>query len=108
MSDAFAVIATGGKQYLVRPGQTIRVETLAGEPSSPVTFSDVLLVVNGEDVRVGTPLVQGASVAGMIVKHGRQKKVVGVKFKPKKRYRKKFGHRQHFTEVRIDTIHPVP
>lgn len=104
MGEPFAVISTGGKQYLVRSGQTIRVEKLSGEPSSPVTFSDVLLVVNDNDVRLGTPHVPGASVTGTIVKHGRHKKVIGIKFKPKKRYRKKFGHRQHFTEVRIVEI----
>lgn len=103
-NDIFAVIATGGKQVLVRPGMKIRIETLDGEPSTPVTFGDVLLVVSGDDVRVGTPSVTGASVKGTIVRHGRHKKVVGVKFKAKKRYRRTFGHRQHFTEVRIERI----
>lgn len=104
MQEDFAVIATGGKQLLVRPGATIRVEKLVGEPNSPVTFGDVLLVVQGEQVSVGAPTVSGASVAGTIVRHGRTDKVVGVKFKAKKRYRRKFGHRQHFTEVKIETI----
>jgi len=104
MSETLAVVATGGKQVLVRPGDTIRVEKLEGEPKTPVTFDQVLLIAQGEDVRVGQPTVQGAVVTGTIVKHGRHKKVVGVKFKPKKRYRRKFGHRQHYTEVRIDEI----
>lgn len=104
MSDAFAVIATGGKQVLVRPGATIRIETIDGEPASPVTFNEVLLVTNGDDVSVGAPKVLGASVTGTIVGHGRHKKVVGVKFKAKKRYRRKFGHRQHYTEVKITGI----
>lgn len=104
MPDTFAVITTGGKQVLVRPGQTIRVESLPGEPSSSVQFSDVLLVANDEGVRVGTPTVSGATVTGTLLAHGRHKKVVGVKFKAKKRYRRKFGHRQRFTEVRINTI----
>lgn len=104
MAETFAVIATGGKQLLVRPGDTVRIEKLPGDPASPVTFSAVLLVVNGENVRVGNPTVAGVSVTGTVVSQGRHKKVVGVKFKPKKRYRRKFGHRQHFTEVRIDTI----
>lgn len=104
MSDTFAVIATGGKQVLVRPGQTIRIETLPGEPASTVTFKEVLLVASGESVSVGKPTVSGATVAGTIVAHGRHKKVVGVKFKAKKRYRRKFGHRQHYTEVTINEI----
>lgn len=104
MSETCAVIATGGKQVLVRPGATIRVETLDGEPASPVTFNEVLLVTNGDDVLVGAPTVSGASVTGTILRHGRHDKVVGVKFKAKKRYRRKFGHRQHYTEVKITTI----
>lgn len=103
-SRTIAIIATGGKQVLVRPGQTIRVEKLSGDPASPVSFPEVLLVAKGEDVRVGTPTVSGATVTGTIVEHGRHKKVVGVKFKAKKRYRRKFGHRQHYTEVRIGAI----
>lgn len=99
-----AIIATGGKQVLVQPGKTIRVEQLAGEPNSPVTFTEVLLVVRGDEVALGTPTVPGASVTGTVMAHGRHKKVIGVKFKAKKRYRRKFGHRQHYTEVRINEI----
>lgn len=104
MSDVLAVIATGGKQVLVRPGDTVRVESLEGDKDSPVTFSEVVLLARGQDVRVGRPTVTGATVTGTIVRQGRHKKVIGIKFKAKKRYRKKFGHRQHFTEVRINEI----
>lgn len=104
MSEMAAVIGTGGKQYLVRPGDTVRVEKIDGEPASPVTFTDVLLLTGGEETKVGQPTVPGTSVTGTIVKHGRHRKVVGVKFKAKKRYRRKFGHRQHYTEVRIEEI----
>ncbi len=104
MSEQLAVIATGGKQYLVRPGETIKVETLTGEPNASVTFGDVLLTANGNDVRVGTPTVAGATVTGTILSHGRHDKVIGIKFKAKKRYRKKFGHRQHYTEIKIVAI----
>ena len=104
MTDVFAVIATGGKQVLVRPGDTIRVEKLDGEPSATVTFPEVLLLTSGDDVRVGQPTVPGASVTGTIVKQSRHKKVIGIKFKAKKRYRKKFGHRQRYTEVKIEEI----
>lgn len=103
-SRMIAVITTGGKQYLVRPGEQIRIEKIDGEPASSVTFNEVLLVVNGDDVRVGAPTVSGAAVTGTVVGHGRHKKVVGVKFKAKKRYRRKFGHRQHYTEVKIQEI----
>ena len=104
MSDVLAVIATGGKQMLVRPGDTMRVEKLDGEPSAAVTFPDVLLFARGEEGRVGHPTVSGAVVTGTIVKHGRHDKVIGIKFKAKKRYRKKFGHRQRLTEVEIVSI----
>jgi large subunit ribosomal protein L21 len=104
MSEILAVIATGGKQYLVRPGQSIRVETLDGEANAPVNFPEVLMVANGDDVRVGTPTVPGVMVTGTVVKQGRHDKVIGVKFKAKKRYRRKFGHRQHFTEIKIQEI----
>lgn len=103
-SRIIAVIATGGKQVLVRPGDTIRIEKISGELTSAVTFNEVLLVANGDDVRIGAPVVSGATVTATIVGHGRHKKVVGVKFKAKKRYRRKFGHRQHYTEVKIQEI----
>jgi len=104
MSDTFAVIATGGKQTLVHTGETIRVESLPGDPGMPVTFTEVIVVTRDAETRIGQPTVAAATVQGIIVRHGRHKKVTGVKFKAKKRYRKKFGHRQHFTEVRIKEI----
>lgn len=104
MNTELAVIATGGKQYVVRAGEVVKVEKLPGNAGDPVTFSDVLLVVKGESVSVGSPLVPGAAVRGNIVEQGRADKVVGVKFRPKKRYKRTFGHRQHFTAVRIEDI----
>jgi large subunit ribosomal protein L21 len=104
MEQELAVIATGGKQYLVKPGEVVRIEKLSGDGDAPVSFSDVLLVVRGQNVQVGTPTVSGVTVRGSIVKQGRADKVVGVKFKPKKRQKMAFGHRQHFTEVKIDSI----
>lgn len=106
-SRSIAVIATGGKQYLVWPGDTIKVEKFAGDPNTPVAFGEVLLTASGDDVRVGTPTLAGASVTGTIVSHGRHDKVIGVKFKAKKRYRRKFGHRQHYTAVLINEIRTV-
>lgn len=104
MHEPLAVIATGGKQYLVRPEDIVRIEKIGGNEGESVTFSEVLLVVGGEQVSVGQPTVAGAIVKASIVKHGRAKKVVGVKFKPKKRQKKTFGHRQHYTAVKIEQI----
>jgi large subunit ribosomal protein L21 len=100
----YAVIAAGGKQYRVETGEILRVEKLKGEISGEVAFDRVLLLGNGEDVRIGQPVVEGASVKGHIVEQGKNKKILVFKFKRRKRYRRKQGHRQLFTAVRIDTI----
>lgn len=99
-----AVITSGGKQYLVAKDQTIRVEKLPGEAGADVKFDTVLLVASDAGTQVGRPLVPGAAVHGKIVQHGRQEKVWGVKLKPKKRQRKLFGHKQHYTKVKITGI----
>jgi large subunit ribosomal protein L21 len=100
----YAVIAAGGKQYRVETGEILRVEKLKGEVGGEVAFDRVLLLGNGEDVRIGQPVVEGASVKGHIVEQGKNKKILVFKFKRRKRYRRKQGHRQLFTAVRIDTI----
>jgi large subunit ribosomal protein L21 len=99
-----AVIKTGGKQYKVSEGDKIKVEKLEGEEGSKVVFSEVLFLSDEKDVKVGSPVVPGAKVEGKIIKTAKGKKVVGVKFKPKKRYKVKFGHRQTMTEVEITKI----
>ena len=99
----YAIIATGGKQYKVSEGDYIRVEKLGVEPGTEVVF-DQVLAVGGDDVKIGTPTVAGASVAATAVVNGRAKKVVVYKYKPKTGYHKKNGHRQAFTQVRIDKI----
>lgn len=104
MTQEFAVIATGGKQYLVSPGDVVRVEKLDGDVGASISFPDVLLTVKGEAVSVGQPTVSGAHVQATIVKHGRADKVVGVRFKPKKRQHTAFGHRQHYTDVKIEAV----
>jgi large subunit ribosomal protein L21 len=102
---SYAIIRTGGKQYRVEPGQTIRIQTLAAEAGSAVTFDDVILGSDGgNDPVAGTPTLAGASVTGEIVKHGRDKKIIVFKMKRRKNYAKKQGHRQGFTEVRINDI----
>ena len=99
-----AVIKTGGKQYLVSPGDKIKVEKLEAEEGTDVTFEEVLLCDkngDGKEVSVGDPLVKGATVTAKVIKNGKGKKLVIFKYKPKKRYKRKIGHRQTFTEVEI-------
>ncbi len=100
----YAVIQTGGKQYKVQPGETVVVEKLAGESGDNVTFEEVLLVADDEQVAVGRPHVDGATVTGEIVEQGRGKKLIVYKFKRRKNYRRKNGHRQDFTAVKINDI----
>ncbi|MBI4262383.1 50S ribosomal protein L21 [Candidatus Uhrbacteria bacterium] len=102
----FAVIKTGGKQYLVKEGQAIAVEKVPGNAGDAVSFAEVLLVgePDGSGVKVGTPLVQGARVQTLLVEQGKGKKVDVVKFKSKVRYRRKYGHRQPFTKVKVEKI----
>ncbi len=100
----YAIIRTGGKQFRVRPGQTLRMPTLLGEAGAEITFNDVLLGSDGSNVRTGVPSLDGAKVTGEIVRHGLGEKIVVFKFKRRKNYAKKQGHRQGFTEVRINDI----
>lgn len=100
----YAVIETGGKQYRVQEGDTIFIEKVAGNEGETLSFDKILLVSNGEEVKVGKPYVEGVSVEGNIVEHGKARKVVIFKFKRKKDYRKKQGHRQPYTRVKIEKI----
>jgi large subunit ribosomal protein L21 len=100
----YAVIKSGGKQFRAEPGKNIRVPSLDAEAGDTVTFDDVLLTSDGDTINVGTPAVEGASVTGEVVKHGRDRKVIVFKRKRRKGYRKKQGHRQGFTEIRIDEV----
>jgi large subunit ribosomal protein L21 len=99
----FAVIQTGGKQYRVAKGDSLRVEKLPGDVGGAVTFDKVLLV-GGESTKVGTPLVAGAKVSATIVAQDRDKKIIVFKFRRRKNYRRKNGHRQPFTELKITDI----
>lgn len=101
-----AVIATGGKQYRVSPGQTIMIEKIKGDhkKGDKVTFDKVLFVGDGDSATVGTPYISGAKVEAEIVEIGREQKVTVIKYKPKSRYFKKRGHRQPFFKVKIKTI----
>ncbi len=100
----FAVIVSGGKQYRVQEGQTLKVEKLAAEAGASVDFDRVLLVSNGDDVKVGAPVVEGAKVSAEVVSHGRGDKVKIIKFRRRKHHMKRQGHRQWFTEVKITGI----
>jgi large subunit ribosomal protein L21 len=100
----FAVIVSGGKQYRVQEGQTLKLEKLAVEAGSSVDFDRVLLVSNGDDVKVGAPVVEGAKVSAEVVSHGRGDKVKIIKFRRRKHHMKRQGHRQWYTEVKITGI----
>jgi large subunit ribosomal protein L21 len=101
---AYAIIRAAGKQYRVEPGKVIRMQTMPGDAGSKVTFEEVLLSADGSTVQTGTPLLAGAKVTGEIVRHGLGDKIVVFKFKRRKNYARKQGHRQGFTEVRIGAI----
>ena len=100
----YAVIRTGGKQTRVAPGESIRVEKLAGTVGDPVELPEVLLVGSEGEPRIGTPLVEGVKVIGTIMSQGRGPKIVVFKMKRRKGYRRKRGHRQAYTEVRVEKI----
>jgi large subunit ribosomal protein L21 len=100
----FAVIRSGGKQYRVNQGGSLRVEKLVGDVGSEITLDDVLMVGEEGDVKVGSPTVDGASVSGTITAQGRGPKLTVFKMKRRKGYRRKYGHRQDYTEIRVDSI----
>ena len=100
----YAVIKSGGKQYRVAPGQTIRLEKVAGEVGAKIELGNILLVENDGNVQVGSPLVANAKIEATVVEHDRAKKILIFKKKRKKQYRRTAGHRQDYTAVRIDNI----
>ena len=100
----YAIIRTGGKQYQVAPGEQVRVEKLGGEVGDTVELADVLLVADGENVKIGQPVVEGAKVTAQIVEQGKAKKVLVFKKKRRKGYKVKRGHRQQYTALRIEGI----
>ena len=100
----YAVVKTGGKQYRVQSGESVRVESLSAEVGAAVSFDEVLMVGEGESVRVGTPFLAGAKVNATVVAHGRGEKVRIFKMRRRKHFQNSQGHRQGYTEVRIDDI----
>jgi large subunit ribosomal protein L21 len=100
----YAVIKTGGKQYRVAEGEILQVEKLEAEEGASVDFNDVLMIADGDQITVGTPLIDGSKVTATVKSHGRGKKIEIVKFKRRKHHRKQMGHRQYYTEVEITGI----
>ena len=100
----FAVLKTGGKQYKVSEGDLVQVEKLDGNVGDEVTLDQVMMVGEGEDLKIGSPFVDGCSVTGVVTKQFRDKKVLVFKFKRRQKYRRKNGHRQSLTELKITGI----
>ena len=100
----YAIVRTGGKQYQVEAGDTLRVEKLQGEVGDTVELDDVLLVVDGESVKIGQPVVEGAKVVAKVVEQGRHKKIIVFKKKRRQGYQVKKGHSQMYTALKIETI----
>jgi large subunit ribosomal protein L21 len=101
---AYAIIRTAGKQFKVEPGKIIRIPSVENSAGESITFGEVLLASDGTAVQTGAPVIEGASVTAEIVRHARDKKIVVFKFRRRKNYARKQGHRQGFTEVRIQEI----
>jgi large subunit ribosomal protein L21 len=100
----YAVIKTGGKQYRVNQGDKLKIEKITGDVGANVVLDQILTVVDGDNVTIGSPIVRGASVTATLVSHGRHDKVQIFKMRRRKHYRKSQGHRQSFTEIQIDKI----
>jgi large subunit ribosomal protein L21 len=100
----YAVVKTGGKQYRVSPGDSIDVEKLPHEVGEQIELDQVLLVANGSGAKIGQPLVKGAKVKATVTRQAKGRKVIIFKYRPSKRYRRRKGHRQHYTRLRIDDI----
>lgn len=100
----YAVIVSGGKQHRVQEGETLKLEKIETETGGAIVFDRVLMVINGEDVKVGAPVVEGAKVTAEVVSHGRHDKIRILKFRRRKHHMKRMGHRQWYTEVKITGI----
>jgi large subunit ribosomal protein L21 len=100
----YAVIQTGGKQYRLSAGDTVRVETLDAEEGASVEFDNILMVADGDNIKLGTPYIDGGKVVAKVKAHGRHKKIEIIKFNRRKHYDKRTGHRQNYTELEITDI----
>lgn len=102
--NMYAVITSGGKQYRVIEGQTLKLEKLLYDVGAAFNFDQILMVANGDDIKVGKPYVEGSKVVASVIAHGRRDKIRIVKFRRRKHHRKQMGHRQYYTEVKITQI----
>ena len=100
----YAIVSSGGKQYKVQKGEILRVEKISGDIGAPVSFDKILMFSDGENVNIGQPVLENVSVNGHIVEQDKAKKIIVFKYKRRKRYRRKQGHRQQYTAVKIDSI----
>ena len=100
----YAVIKTGGKQYSVKPGDVLKIEQVLAEVGTSVDFSEVLMVVDGDKVTCGTPLVKKATVSAIVMEQGRHKKIKIIKVRRRKHHMKQMGHRQNYTQIKITAI----
>ncbi len=101
---AYAIFQAGGRQFRAEAGDNLKVPLMKGEPGAKVTFDQVLLTADGDKVQAGQPMVKGAQVVGQFVEHGKGPKIVVFKFKRRKNYRRKTGHRQDYTEIKITDL----
>ncbi|MBU4209685.1 MAG: 50S ribosomal protein L21 [Proteobacteria bacterium] len=100
----YAVVSSGGKQYKVHESEILRVEKISGDIGTPVSFDRILMFSDGENVNVGQPVIENVLVKGHIVEQDKAKKIIVFKYKKRKRYRRKQGHRQQYTAIKIDSI----
>ena len=101
---AYAIFEAGGRQFRAEAGDSIRMPLMNGDPGTKITFDQVLLTADGDEVKTGQPMVTGAKVLGEIVEHGKERKIYVFKFKRRKNYKRKTGHRQQYTEVKITDL----
>ncbi len=101
---AYAIFEAGGRQFRAEAGDSIRMPLMNGDPGTKLTFDQVLLTADGDEVKAGQPMVTGAKVLGEIVEHGKERKIYVFKFKRRKNYKRKTGHRQQYTEVKITDL----
>lgn len=101
---AYAIFEAGGRQFLAEAGDSIKVPLMDGDPGAKITFDQVLLTADGDKIKAGQPMVRGAKVLGQIMEHGKEPKIYVFKFKRRKNYRRKTGHRQQYTEVKITDL----
>lgn len=101
---SYAIFRAAGKQFRAEKGSVLRIPSIPGDPGSKVTFDEVLLWSDGEKVKAGQPVIEGARVTAEILRHGKDRKIVVFKFKRRKNYRRKAGHRQGFTEIKVTEV----